>query len=243
MIDLNHRNPTEAINSAIDRGLVEKRKRTDPPRDYLGGSRLGVECERALQFEYYNAPPDDGKGFTGKSFRIFDVGHALEALAVEWLRGAGFDLRIQKPDGYQFGFETFGGRIRGHIDGVFVDGPPLIAYPALWECKSMGDKYWKDCKKNGVRKAHPVYYAQCQIYMAYMQLTDNPALFTAVNKNTQELLHEPVAFDADTAQKTSDKGVRVLQACDAGDLLPRISNDPTFFKCKWCNWNERCFQL
>ena len=69
---------------------------TRPPRDYLGGSRLGHPCERALQFEFAGAPKDDGAEFSGRTLRIFGIGHALEDLAVRWLRGAGFDLYTRK---------------------------------------------------------------------------------------------------------------------------------------------------
>jgi len=164
-------------------------------------------------------------------------------LAVKWFRAGGFDLRVAKADGSQFGFSTFKNRIRGHIDGVFVGGHELLKYPALWECKTMAEKYFKQCKKEGVRKSHPQYFDQVQIYMAYMQLTDNPTIFTAINKNDQMMLHQAIPFDADAAQKASDKAVRILQACDAGEILPRISNDPAFFKCRWCSWADHCHNL
>ena len=242
MIDFNHKNPTEAINAAIDRGIMFDRK-IQPRRNYLGGSAIGEECERKIQFKYFNVPEDDGKEISGQSLRRFAVGHALEDLAVKWFRAGGFDLRVKKPNGDQFGFSTFKDRIRGHIDGVFVGGHEFLKYPALWECKTMAEKYFKQCKKEGVRKSHPQYYDQVQIYMAYMQLTDNPAIFTATNKNDQMMLHQAIPFDADAAQKASDKAVRILQACDAGEILPRISNDPAFFKCRWCSWADHCHNL
>ena len=52
--------------------------------------------ERALQFEFAGAPKDDGAEFSGRTLRIFGIGHALEDLAVRWLRGAGFDLYTRK---------------------------------------------------------------------------------------------------------------------------------------------------
>jgi hypothetical protein len=69
------------------------------PRDYLGASRLGVACERALQFEYAKAPVDYGRDTQGRMLRIFERGHVMEDCMVAWLCDAGFDLRTQKPDG------------------------------------------------------------------------------------------------------------------------------------------------
>ena len=70
-----------------------------------------------------------------------------------------------------------------------------------------------------------------------------PAVFTAINKDTAEMHHELVPFDADLAQRMSDRGVRILQATDAGELLPRVATTPDFFECRFCPWSERCWRL
>lgn len=93
---------------------------SSPPRTYLGGSRLGEECARKLQYEYRGTP---GKPLTAKLHLIFNAGHSGEDAVAALLRAAGFDLRTHGKDGKQFGFETAGGRIKGHIDGVICGGP------------------------------------------------------------------------------------------------------------------------
>jgi hypothetical protein len=55
-------------------------------------------------------------------------------------------------------------------------------------------------------------------------IADHPALFTAINKDTAELHHELVPFNAELAQRMSDRAVRVLRATDAGELLPRLAH-------------------
>ncbi|MGE4043565.1 MAG: hypothetical protein AB7F35_01835 [Acetobacteraceae bacterium] len=240
------------VNSAIDTALQAAHAAT-PPRDYLGGSRLGHACERALQFEFLPAPKDEGTDFPGRLLRIFGIGHALEDLAVAWLRAAGFDLYTRKgnqPDGEQFGFAVAGGRIRGHVDGILAGGPaiPGMSFPALWECKTMNAKAWRETSSKGVALAKPVYAAQIAVYQAYMDaavpgVADSPALFTAINKDTADLYHELVPFDAALAQRMSDRAVRILQASDAGDLLPRIATGPDFHECRFCPWAKRCWSL
>ena len=74
-------------------------------------------------------------------------------------------------------------------------------------------------------------------------LSSNPALFTAINKDTAELHHELVPFDADLAQRMSDRAVRILRATDAGELLPRVARNRDFFECRFCPWAERCWSL
>ena len=252
-LDFNPRpSMADRINTLVDTALVAEREAT-PPRTYLGASRLGHACERALQFEFGGAPKDEGADFGGQTLRIFEIGHHLEDLAIRWLRAAGIDLYTRKgnrPDGDQFGFSVAGGRIRGHVDGIIADAPAALGLrtPALWECKTMNAKNWRVCVKDGVTVSKPVYAAQIAIYQAYMEATvpgisAAPALFTAINKDTAELHHERVAFDAALAQRMSDRAVRILQATDAGDLLPRIAAARDFFECRFCSHAERCWEL
>jgi hypothetical protein len=242
-LDFNHRpkepNFADGLNALIDRAL-EAENETRPGRDYLGGSRLGDPCARRLQFEYLNVPRDPGAGFPGRTLRTFALGHSLEDLAVEWLRKAGLDLRTRNRSGEQFGFSVAGGRVKGHIDGVIVAAEGF-AVPALWECKTANAKNWRDMARRGVTVAKPVYAAQIALYQAYMGLTEAPALFTAINKDTSELWHELVPFDGGLAQSVSDKAVRILQACDAGEWLPRVASEPGFFECTTCAFKQRCW--
>lgn len=243
MLDFNHENQSGRLVHLIDEALQTKNNQ-QKPRDYLGGSRLGVECQRALQFEFFNTPKDEGKEFSGQTLRIFEIGHALEDMAAGWLRLAGLDLRTHDKNGDQFGFTTGRGYIAGHIDGVIVGGPEEFGpYPRLWECKTANAAKWREMEKHKLRKANWVYYIQCQLYMAYMELTENPALFTAVNKDTSELYFENVNFDPPVAQEASDRGAQIIEACLAGELLPRISSDPSFYQCKWCSWGDRCWGI
>ena len=251
MIDFNHRNPSEAINAMIDAALVAN-KMAEPPRTYLGGSTLGHECERQLQFQYLNVTRDTP--LAPKSCKAFELGHALEEIIARWLKLAGFHL-IQVEEfgprlGLQFeavvtfpGFET--PPIKMHRDGIIIGGPPILTYPCLWECKTMAAKYWKKCADNGVFAEFPDYYGQVQTYQKVYDLTANPALFTAFNKDTSELYHERIDHAPARASALIERGERVVKACKRGVLLPRISNSPSHFKCKpaWCAWSGRCWTL
>lgn len=250
MLDYNHSASfAEQVNALIDAALVAENQ-AQPSRQYLGGSRLGIACDRALQFEYAQAPKDDGRDFNGQTLRIFAAGHLFEDMAIRWLRLAGFDLYITKgnrPGGEQFGFSVACGRIRGHVDGIINSGPVLPGFPALWECKSLNAKSWKDTVKRGLAVSKPVYAAQIAVYQAYMEATapgvsSNPALFTAINKDTAELHHELVPFDGALAQRMSDKGVRIIQASEAGELLPRVAQFADFHECRFCSWSDRCWR-
>ena len=248
MIDLNHQPKFhEKVTALVDTALQAENAIREKRR-YLGGSRLGVACERALQFEYVDAPVDPGAEFPGRTLRIFEVGHVLEDLAIRWLRLSGFDLYTRRKDGEQFGFSVADGRIQGHLDGVIANAPSELglSFPMLWECKTMNAKNWRETVAKGVTVSKPVYAAQIALYQAYMEgavpgISACPALFTAINKDTAELHHELVPFDGELAQRISDRAVRILQATDAGELLPRMTSDPDYFECRFCPWKMRCW--
>lgn len=247
-LDFNHRpSIADQINAHID-VAVQMVRAFQSEREYLGASRLGVSCARALQYEYTKTPKDEG--FSGRTLRIFEIGHAFETLALSWLRQAGFGIFTQKPSGEAFGFSVAGGRIRGHVDGI-VDSAPAdlgMGFPAIWECKSLNAKSWRDTVKNGLRKSKPVYAVQVATYQAYMEgsvpgIAANPALFTAVNKDTAEIYHELVPFDTALAQEASDRAVNLIRATEAGETLPRVAADEGHFECKFCPYRVRCWQV
>ena len=171
-------------------------------------------------------------------------------MAINWLRTCGIDLRTNKQDGTQFGFNAAEGQLKGHVDGIIINAPDELGFkfPMLWECKSMNNKSFNETVKKGLSLSKPIYAAQIAVYQAYMEgsiagISKHPALFTAINKDNAELYHELIPFDNVLAQKMSDKAVNILKATKAKELLPRISNDPAYFECKFCPWQQRCNKL
>lgn len=262
MLDLNHRSGcqyeglnrgggiVDAINAAIDVALIA-RDRAQPPRHYVSTSGLGRECMRQIQYDYLAVPKDEGREFEPKTLRIFEAGHRGEDIVAAWLRAAGFDLRTERQDGRQFGFSSLDGRFRGHIDGCLVGGPVAMQFPALWENKALGASPWKEVVKKGVALAKPLYAAQIALYQAYLDLP-KPTLFTALNRDTFELHCELVPFDANLAQRASDRAVQIVQASETEELLPRAVADRSSAVCRggrtageWhpaCAWQDRCWR-
>lgn len=246
------------FNALID-GAWKAKRDQQPSRDYLGGSRLGVECLRQLGYEYHNEPrgntayddPDEGVGFSGRLYRIFERGHMAETRMALYLREAGFSLTTEKANGHQFGFgvcphpETGRPRIAGHIDGALTAGPAEIAgkiipYPALWEHKGVNQKAYAKYMSKGIREGNYQYFIQMQIYMAYMDLKF--AVFTAENQNTCEVYVEIVPFDLREAQRASDRGITVIESATPLDL-PRVAKDQNDYRCKMCSFAGKCWAV
>lgn len=253
MMDLNHgsgfaygrENIDPALAARLDtilEAVLTAERDAAPPRDYLGASRIGEPCLRRLCFEYGGTPVDQNAVFDGRILRVFEAGHRFEDMTIRWLRLAGFGLRSHKRDGSQFGFATADGRFRGHIDGVIVGGPDLgVSYPILFEHKALSSTSWQDTVKRGVKASKPIYWAQAQVYMAYLAIEHT--LFVALNRDTMRLYPELIAFDAADAQALSDRAVTVIRSVEARELLPRIADDPDHYVCRFCPYRRRCHRI
>jgi hypothetical protein len=234
---------TEHLNQLLDEALLEEQK-LKTKRNYLGASRLGAECSRALQYEFMGRDP----AHSAKVLRIFEAGHLFEELVIQWLRLADLEILTKDTNGNQFAFSAASGRIAGHIDGVVIAAPSAlgITCPALFEAKSMNNKSWQETVKKGIVLSKPTYAAQIALYQAYMEslfsgISQNPCLFTAINKDTSELYHELVLFDGELAQRISDKAVNIIRATEAGELLPRGFVSSNVYSCKICPHKEECW--
>ena len=73
------------LHKTIDEAIVTKNKRK-PTRKYLGGSSLGDDCVRKIQYRFMGVEPDKEKEFTAKTLRIFEFGHNIEDQAAGWIK-------------------------------------------------------------------------------------------------------------------------------------------------------------
>ena len=228
----------QRINEILDAKIIENHKQ-QKKRDYLGVSSIGDDCLRKVQLQYEGKEAE----FSASTLRTFDIGHRLEDLVAEWLRIAGFELKTRNENGEQFGFSTAKGRIKGHVDGKIVDVSEDLKEiglrpQALWECKTLNHKSWQETSKKGLMLTKPLYYAQIQLYMAYLDLEQ--CLFTALNKDSSELYFELIPFDSEAAQRYSDRAVQIIKASENNEAMPCISSDLSFFKCKMCAFRNEC---
>jgi hypothetical protein len=204
-------------------------------RQYLGASAIGSECLRKVQYDWMCDPV-----FPGRTKDIFARGNFFEEVTRQHLINAGFKFApIERCK-----FEAVNGLFRGHADGIFTAGPqlPALRYPCLWEHKCVKAKGWKAIEHDGLAGLYAPYAAQVAIYQAYLEVTYHPAVFSAVNADTCERLHFLVPFDAQLAQVASDRAVAVIKATQAGELLPRVTEDPNDWRCRMCGHRERCWR-
>ena len=209
-----------------------KDKRKNDHRPHLGGSQIGNECSRALWYQFRHAW---SPRFDGRMLRLFETGDREEDRVVSNLRAVGVTVWERDPEtGKQVRFTECGGHFALSLDGVGL-GFAESKKPHTLEFKTMSEKNFKAMKNLGCQKSKPVYWAQCQIGMYLAEL--DRCYFFCVNKNTDEIYGERIKLDKKEAKGLVEKANKIVFADTPPD---RLSEDPSFWQCKWCSYWAVC---
>lgn len=209
-------------------------QRASTPRSYLGGSVLGGHCERALWYAFRNASEIK---HAGRTLRLFDTGHREEARVIEELRAAGMEVLDRDPaTGKQWHASWLGGHVAINADGIVRGVPDAPKAPHLLEVKTHNAKSFAALKKEGVKKSKPIHHAQMQVYMGALGL--ERALYVAVEKDTDTIYTERVAFDQPEYERLVARAQRVVEAAQPP---ARITEDPAWYECKFCDHRAVCW--
>ena len=147
------------------------------------------------------APTTDG-------YCAFGIGHALE----DGPSGCAPPARSHRRGGgahnEQFGFSVAGGRIRGHVDGIFTGGP--TSRHSSRPC-GMQIAVWPGARRPARASAWPNRFMRRRLRSTRHGrqrpgVADNPALFTAINKDTANCITAG-AVQRELAQRMSDRAV------------------------------------
>lgn len=250
MIDLNSKRImaksfSENMNALLDLGFDEKKEEV---RTYLGCSVLGAECERYVQYEAIKALyPDARKEFSvqkpARVMRIFERGHTFEDMASKWLINAGFCLEtVDKRTNNQFEITYCNAQIKGHCDGIltyYFGKEKILPLPCLWECKAIGNKWFKEVLKKKTKSVYPKYYGQCQLYMHGLGLQH--ALMNYINADTMELHFELISYEEKDALTLIERAERILSYTKRGEYVPKGSVSPSHLICKFCDYVHKCW--
>jgi hypothetical protein len=200
-------------------------------RPHLGASLIGRPCERALwyTFRWATAPNHEPR-----MLRLFARGQREEDNLAALLRAAGVTVHTVDPaTGRQFSYST--GHFGGSMDGACVGLPDAPKTWHLLEFKTHSAKSFNELEKHGVKAAKPEHWAQMQCYMAWAGLTR--ALYVAVCKDDDRLHLERIDAEPEEAKRLMDKAQRII---DAPTPPERISDDPSYYLCKWCEHHAIC---
>lgn len=228
--------PTPATQSPTVAAIYEWwQGKLRPPSRRLGASQIGEECERRQWYSFrWHVLLDES--FDGRMRRLFDRGNREEAVFTQELRAIGVDVRDLDPStGEQFTFTACDGHFVAKIDGVALG---ILEAPKTWHIvsyKTINAKGHAALTKNGVEKELPKYWAQSQVEMRMAAL--DRVFYLSACKDNDDLYSERIRADAAAGDRLLDKAARIIFAPEppAG-----ISEDPAFYKCKFCPAAQVC---
>ena len=206
--------------------------RKNAHRPHLGGSQIGNECARALFYQFRWAWSPD---FPGRILRLFETGDREELRVVQNLKDIGLQVWEVDPEtGKQVSATAHGGHFALSLDGVVL-GLKESTKPHVFECKTMNTKGFNDMKSKGCQISKPVYWAQMQVGMHLCDL--ERALFVVICKETDEIYMERVRLDKAEAMALIAKAGQIIFA---EEPPARLSDDPSFWLCKFCSYHPVC---
>lgn len=204
----------------------------DGRRKHLGASLLGRECPRELWYVYRWASQ---KRFSGRMLRLFNRGHLEEPRMIAALKLIGIQVWDKTAEGKQFRANFCSGHFGGSLDAILKGVPEMPDVAMLGEFKTHNEKSFSKLKTDGVHFVKWEHMVQMIMYMGAYGLTH--ALYVAVNKNTDELYAEIIAFDKITYDRYFKRGMDILAATEPP---PRIHENPSWYKCKMCDFHGIC---
>jgi len=203
----------------------------DPFRSHLGASQIGRKCVREIWLGWRWTGV---KEFPPRMLRLMNRGHLEEARFLALMEMIGVHLSIPE-DGGQERISDHGGHYGSALDAVMYGLPDAPEQWALGELKTHNTKSFVKLVAEGVAVAKPEHYSQMQSCMARRGIP--LCLYVAVNKNDDDLYCELVALDQPAAAAISAKAQDIITRRNAP---PRISEDPSYMDCKWCDRAAVC---
>lgn len=221
---------------------------SEGPRSHLGASIMGELCGRKVWLGFRWAKQEK---FSARMLRLFRRGHYEEPKFVDRLRRVGFTVYEHDPaTGKQFRVSGVNGHYGGSGDGLgYAPADYGLVGPGVFEFKTHGEtSFAKLAGKivtktpeivrrdgEGMKKSKPMHFAQMSQYGAAYGC--EWGLYAAINKNTDELYFEFVALDTALAASMYLKAETVIYSQTP---LPKISESPAFFDCKYCHYAGIC---
>lgn len=239
MINLSNKDDREKLEEIIEQEINEfcvKLYDDGEHRNHLGASIIGSPCSRQLWYTFRWCQRET---FDGRMHRLFNVGNEAEPRFIKYLKGIGFEIETIDPNtGKQFRMSGVNGHYGGSVDGRakaperFNLNKDLIF---LAEFKTSNTARFGKVATEGVAKAKPDHYAQACQYGYKFNL--DYCLYLIENKNDSDITVKIFEIDKNYGQVLEKKAEDIIYA----KVPPaRISEQPSYFECKYCDYANIC---
>jgi len=221
-----NQNTTVALIDAYHQQLNAK----EQPRPHLGVSMLGDKCDRKLWLQFHWAIKEP---FPGRILRLFRRGHNEESTIVSDLRAIGIDIRNTTSTQSRI---NFGKHVSGSLDGIIESGLPEAPKSRhVAEFKTHSKKSFDDLEKKGLKESKPMHWTQINTYMFGKDI--DRGFYLAICKDDDRIYTERIELDKPAAIKAIERGQKITMS----ERMPvGLSDDPTYFECRFCNSHEFC---
>lgn len=212
----------------------------EKPRAYIGASSIGEDCERKLYYKLRY--PEQAKPRHAELILAANDGFHSENYIASLIREIpGIKLTTHDILGKQLGFvdDIFA----GHIDGIIEGLPQAPKTPHIWENKCCNEKKYtallnlkeKHGTKLTLEKWNYTYYCQAVIYMHYFDLTRH--YMTIALAGSRKITSLRTKANPKLAKFLIEKAKRIGNATSAPI---GISENPAWYLCKMCEFNQFC---
>lgn len=220
---------SENIEEAIDEWAVKEYRQE--PRNHLGISEIGEECKRKI---YYKFRWFGFEEFDGRMLRLFQRGHREEEKYINYLENIGCKVFRFDENGKQFRMSGVMDHYGGSCDGI-VKTPWYPDIPMIAEFKTHNTKSFVGYIADGLLKAKPRHADQMNCY-GY-KLGIEYGIYFPENKNDDDIKITCLKLDWNRARQLETVAEEIIMAVEPPT---RISDNPAFWKCKFCAFKENC---
>lgn len=224
----------------------------EPYRWHLGASIISNDCSRYLFYTFrwcahplnFNALQAEDIKEIARMHRLFQTGHNKEIVYKSYLEGCGFKVWTHDENGKQFRITALDGHYGGSSDGFAKWPAKYEAYTkdigenVLLEFKTNNNgKGWGELIKSGLQVGKLDHYIQSSAYGLENKISH--VLYINTNKNDDEVYIEVAKLNWQMAEQMKKKAARIIGL----ETLPqRISEDPSYWKCKYCTFTKICHE-
>lgn len=219
----------QKISDSIDSACQKLMQ--DGPRKHIGASVIGHNCKAYIWLHFRWAK---WEVFSGRMLRLFDRGNEEENRVKRWFNAAGITILDTQAK-----FSSCNGHFGGSCDGI-IQLPAVIGYdePILWECKTYKDgSDWKALwDKRDLVLSNKKHFSQMCVYGLKLGL--NYGLYTAVNKNNDQIYYEFLKLDHVYGQSMGDRANEII---NSQEMPQGLGKSKAYFECKMCNFCGICY--
>lgn len=230
----------DKINDAIDDYSIKTLQ--EGPRNHLGMSGIGGECIREI---WYNFRWANFQNLNGRMLRLLKRGHREEERYVSILEGIGCKVERFDENGKQFRVSSVMGHYGGSCDGRAIT--PWMPNKVLLEFKTHNtgsfSKYATDKDKildnagrtKALYKTKPQHVDQMHSYGYFMNL--DYAIYFPENKNDDDIVLTVLKLDHSRGRELELRAQNIILAEQPPE---RVSDNPSYWKCRYCDHLQTC---